>query len=158
MDDSDGACRVGWCFRPGGGPAGGAIGSGATHVTAAVVSCIFRARRGAAGDAVIISGICRRGCAGIRSADAAGIVGGGRTPDRRAGISECASRRPGDRPRDASARSVAVGHVHAGRHRREGGDGRPCLRVVVTWTVWLAKGVELAGAKRNARSATRKLA
>jgi biopolymer transport protein ExbB len=29
---------------------------------------------------------------------------------------------------------------------------------LVTWTVWFAKGVELAGAKRRARSATRKLA
>jgi biopolymer transport protein ExbB len=28
---------------------------------------------------------------------------------------------------------------------------------LLTWTVWLAKGVELTGAKRNARSATRKL-
>lgn len=28
---------------------------------------------------------------------------------------------------------------------------------LVTWTVWFAKGVELAGAKRRARSATRKL-
>jgi biopolymer transport protein ExbB len=28
---------------------------------------------------------------------------------------------------------------------------------LVTWSVWLAKGVELAGAKRKARSATRKL-
>jgi len=28
---------------------------------------------------------------------------------------------------------------------------------LLTWTVWLAKGVELIGAKRNARSATRKL-
>jgi biopolymer transport protein ExbB len=28
---------------------------------------------------------------------------------------------------------------------------------LLTWTVWLAKAVELAGAKRNARSATRKL-
>ena len=28
---------------------------------------------------------------------------------------------------------------------------------LLTWTVWLAKGVQLTGAKRNARSATRKL-
>ncbi len=28
---------------------------------------------------------------------------------------------------------------------------------LVTWTIWLAKGLELAGAKRKARSATRKL-
>ncbi|WP_244608226.1 tonB-system energizer ExbB [Bradyrhizobium algeriense] len=28
---------------------------------------------------------------------------------------------------------------------------------LLTWTVWLAKGIELTGAKRNARSATRKL-
>ena len=156
MDDVDGACRVGWCLRPGGGPAGGAIGSGATRVTAAVVSRIFRARRGAAGNTVIISDICRRGCAGIRSADAAGVAGSGRTLGRCAGIFECAAAQaagPATLPHDLSpwsmfmqadmvVKAVMVGLAFAS---------------LLTWTVWLAKGVELTGAKRNARSATRKL-
>ena len=33
----------------------------------------------------------------------------------------------GHRQRAAAAQSVAMGHVHGCRHRREGGDDRPCL-------------------------------
>ena len=42
-------------------------------------------------------------------------------------------------------------HVHGGRHRRESGDVGLAFASVVTWTVWLAKSLELWAAKRRVR-------
>jgi len=49
-----------------------------------------------------------------------------------------------------SARSHAVGHVHGGRHRRERRyeSARSSLSVL-PWTIWLAKKLELFGARRR---------
>ncbi len=56
----------------------------------------------------------------------------------------------GTRP---AARSIALGHVHGRRHRRQSGDDRAGPRIGPDVSVWIAKSLELAAARRSLRTA-----